>query len=95
MKIETEILIVGTGIAALAHALKISSDKRVLILTKDKIPSTNSAMAQGGIAAVVDKTDNFSSHIEDTLVAGAGLCRNEAVRNFIEQAPERIKDLRI
>lgn len=93
MKIETEILIVGTGIAALAHALKISSDKRVLILTKDKIPSTNSAMAQGGIAAVVDKTDNFTSHIEDTLVAGAGLCRNEAVHNFIEQAPERIKDL--
>lgn len=93
MKIETEILIVGTGIAALAHALKISSDKRVLILTKDKIPSTNSAMAQGGIAAVVDKTDNFSSHIEDTLIAGAGLCRNEAVHNFIEQAPERINDL--
>ncbi len=93
MKIETEILIVGTGIAALAHALKISSDKRVLILTKDKIPSTNSAMAQGGIAAVVDKTDNFSSHIEDTLIAGAGLCRNEAVHNFIKQAPERIKDL--
>ena len=93
MKIETEILIVGTGIAALAHALKISSDKRVLILTKDKIPSTNSAMAQGGIAAVVDKTDNFNSHIEDTMIAGAGLCRNEAVHNFIEQAPERIKDL--
>ena len=93
MKIETEILIVGTGIAALAHALKISSDKRVLILTKDKIPSTNSAMAQGGIAAVVDKTDKFSSHIEDTMIAGAGLCRNEAVHNFIEQAPERIKDL--
>ena len=93
MKIETEILIVGTGIAALAHALKISSDKRVLILTKDKIPSTNSAMAQGGIAAVVDKTDNFNSHIEDTLIAGAGLCHNEAVHNFIKQAPERIKDL--
>ena len=93
MKIETDIVIVGTGIAALAHALKISADKQVLILTKDKIPSTNSAMAQGGIAAVVNKSDSFSNHIEDTLVAGAGLCRNEAVRNFIEQAPERINDL--
>ncbi len=93
MKIETEILIIVTGIAALAHALKISSDKRILILTKDKIPSTNSAMAQGGIAAVLDKTDTFESHIEDTIIAGAGLCRNEAVHNFIEQAPERIKDL--
>lgn len=93
MKIETDIVIVGTGIAALAHALKISTDKQVLILTKDKTPSTNSAMAQGGIAAVVNKSDSFSNHIEDTLVAGAGLCRNEAVRNFIRQAPERINDL--
>lgn len=94
MKIETDIVIIGTGVAALSHALKIASDKQVLILTKDKIPSTNSAMAQGGIAAVVDKTDSFANHIEDTLIAGAGLCRNEAVHNFIEQAPERIKDLR-
>ena len=93
MKFETDIVIIGTGIAALAHALKINSDKRVLILTKDRIPSTNSAMAQGGIAAVVDKSDHFSNHIHDTLVAGAGLCRDEAVHNFIEQAPERIKDL--
>lgn len=93
MKIETDIVIVGTGIAALAQALKISADKQVLIITKDKIPSTNSAMAQGGIAAVIDKTDSFSDHIEDTLIAGAGLCRPEAVRNFIEQAPDRIKDL--
>lgn len=93
MKKETDVLIIGSGIAALAQALKISSDKRVLILTKDTVPSTNSAMAQGGIAAAVDKSDSFSSHIDDTLVAGAGLCRIEAVRNFIEQAPDRIQDL--
>ncbi len=93
MKKETDVVIVGTGIAALALALKMAHSKQVLILTKDKIPSTNSAMAQGGIAAVVDKTDSFSKHIEDTLTAGAGLCRHEAVHNFIEQAPERIKDL--
>ena len=93
MKIETDILIIGTGIAALAHALKINSDKKILILTKDKISSTNSAMAQGGIAAVVDKADSFEKHIEDTMIAGAGLCRNEAVRNFVGQAPDRIHDL--
>jgi L-aspartate oxidase len=93
MKRETDIVIIGSGTAALAHALKIAPDKRVLILTKDKVPSTNSAMAQGGIAAVVSSQDSFSSHVEDTLVAGAGLCRIEAVRNFIEQAPERIRDL--
>ncbi|AGH96194.1 L-aspartate oxidase [Pseudobdellovibrio exovorus] len=93
MKKETDVVIIGSGIAALAQALKISSDKRVLILTKDKVPSTNSSMAQGGIAAVVDKGDSFSSHIDDTLTAGAGLCRAEAVRNFVEQAPDRIQEL--
>lgn len=93
MKLETDIVIVGTGIAALAQALKVSTDKQVIIITKDKIPSTNSAMAQGGIAAVIDKTDSFTDHIEDTLIAGAGLCQPGAVRNFIEQAPDRIKDL--
>ena len=93
MKRETDIAIIGSGTAALAHALKIADHKRVLILTKDKVPSTNSAMAQGGIAAVMNSQDSFACHIEDTLVAGAGLCRIEAVRNFIEQAPERIKDL--
>ena len=93
MTIQTDVLIIGSGTAALSHALKISEYRDVLILTKDRVPSTNSAMAQGGIAAVMDKTDSFAHHIEDTLVAGAGLCRPEAVRNFIEQAPERIKDL--
>lgn len=93
MKKTTDVLVIGSGIAALAHALKVADHKRVLILTKDKVPSTNSAMAQGGIAAVTDKTDTFASHMQDTLIAGAGLCRIEAVRNFIEQAPDRIEDL--
>lgn len=94
--IETDIVIVGSGVAALATALKLSeqnTSKKVLILTKEKGPSTNSAMAQGGIAAVMTADDSFKSHVEDTEVAGAGLCDHEAVRNIIEQAPERIKDL--
>jgi L-aspartate oxidase len=95
--IKADIVIVGSGVAALASALKMAEDKtsskKVLILTKDKGPSTNSAMAQGGIAAVMDKDDSFESHIEDTLVAGAGLCKPDAVRNIIMQAPDRIKDL--
>ncbi|MBC7741802.1 MAG: L-aspartate oxidase [Bdellovibrionaceae bacterium] len=92
-KLTCDVAIVGSGIAALAAALKLADDKKVIILTKEKAPATNSAMAQGGIAAVTDQSDSFASHIEDTLVAGAGLCHYEAVRNFIEQAPERIKDL--
>lgn len=93
MKVEIDVAIVGSGIAALAAALKLADEKSVLILTKDTGPSTNSAMAQGGIAAVTGSDDSFESHVHDTLVAGAGLCKIEAVRNFIEQAPERIKDL--
>jgi L-aspartate oxidase len=93
MSIESDVLIIGSGVAALALALKIDSSKRVIILTKDHVPSTNSSMAQGGIAAVMDKEDSFESHIQDTLVAGAGLCDENAVRNFIRQAPERIQDL--
>ena len=95
--IETDIVIVGSGVAALATALKIAeqngNSKKILILTKETGPSTNSAMAQGGIAAVMDAEDSFASHVEDTLAAGAGLCDIEAVRNIIEQAPDRIKDL--
>ncbi len=93
MRLETDIVIVGSGVAALTMALKIADQKKVLLLTKDKGPSTNSAMAQGGIAAVMTEEDGFESHIKDTLVAGAGLCRYNSVKNFIEQAPERIKDL--
>ena len=94
MKINTDVVIVGSGVAALAAALKIAaSKKQVLILTKERGPSTNSAMAQGGIAAVSASDDQYQSHIDDTLVAGAGLCHLNAVENFVTQAPERIKDL--
>lgn len=90
---SADILIIGSGVASLAMALKCPSEHRVVILTKDKTPSTNSAMAQGGIASVMSSEDSFESHIQDTLVAGAGLCNEEAVRNIIEQAPDRIDEL--
>jgi L-aspartate oxidase len=90
---DFDILIIGSGVAALSMALKISDDKTVCLLTKESIPDTNSAMAQGGIASVSEASDSFESHIKDTLIAGAGLCKIEAVRNIIEQAPNRIQDL--
>ncbi len=103
---ETDILIVGSGLAALAFALKVTAEngsqqgkdgnaekKKVLLVTKEKVHDANSAMAQGGIASVSLKEDSFESHIEDTLNAGAGLCNEDAVRNIVEQAPERIHDL--
>jgi L-aspartate oxidase len=96
---ECDILIIGSGLAALSQALNIADDFssqkiRITLITKDSIKMTNSAMAQGGIAAVSDPKDSFESHIQDTMTAGAGLNDIEAVRNVVYQAPERIQDLK-
>lgn len=92
-----DVLIIGSGLAGLALALKMSSlvspGRKVVILSKEKAPDSNTDMAQGGIAAVMANEDSFESHIEDTLTAGAGLCKPEVVENFVHQAPERIQDL--
>lgn len=88
-----DVLIIGSGIAGLALALKMAPLGKVVVLAKEKLSDTNSEMSQGGIAAVMSEQDSFESHIQDTLVAGAGLCRTEVVSNYINQAPERIKDL--
>lgn len=88
-----DILIIGSGLAGLALALKMSDHGKVVILSKEKAPRSNTDMAQGGIAAVMAREDSFESHLRDTLTAGAGLCRPEVVANFIRQAPERVHDL--
>ena len=76
----SDYLIIGSGIAGLSLALKISDNYAVTIVTKDRLPESNSAYAQGGIAAVFDKkNDSIESHVEDTLDAGGGLCDREAV----------------
>ena len=93
---KTDFLIVGSGLAALASALKLSEadpSAKITMVTKDKISSTNTSWAQGGIAAVLARDDSFESHIADTLRAGAGLCHEDVVRNYVEQAPQRIADL--
>ncbi|MEK2646519.1 L-aspartate oxidase [Bdellovibrio sp. BCCA] len=90
---RSDVLIIGSGTAGLALALKLSSQGKVIILAKETAGGTNSAMAQGGISAVMSEEDSFESHIQDTLVAGAGLCKETVVRNYVEQAPDRIQDL--
>lgn len=90
---KCEYLIIGTGLAGLALALKLSRNHRVMLISKEKASEANTSWAQGGIAAVLSKEDSFESHIQDTLIAGAGLCRLDSVKNIIEQAPDRIKDL--
>lgn len=93
-----DILIIGSGLAALSMALKIAEESKsenlkIALITKDVLQSANSALAQGGVAAVTASSDSFESHIADTLSAGAGLNDIEAVRNVVYQAPDRIKDL--
>ena len=83
-------LIVGSGLAGLSAALLLGADKRVAIITKRAVREGSSGWAQGGIAAVWDKSDSFAAHIDDTLVAGAGLCDVAATQFVVEQAPQAI-----
>jgi L-aspartate oxidase len=89
----TDVLVIGAGIAGIRAALEIDPRLRVVIVTKDVINLSNSAWAQGGIAGVLDPSDAFENHMEDTLVAGAGLCDPEVVRRVVQAAPELIREL--
>lgn len=85
-----DVLIVGSGLAGLSAALLLSERYRVAIITKRAVLEGSSGWAQGGIAAVWDKDDSFASHVDDTLVAGAGLCNLQATQFVVEQAPQAI-----
>ena len=91
--LNTDILIIGSGIAGLFAALKISEFANVILVTKKDENESNTNYAQGGIASVISKDDSFDRHIKDTLVAGAGLCNEKMVRIMVQEGPERIKDL--
>lgn len=89
----TDVLIIGGGIAGLRAALAVPPELDVLVLTKDKIQQSNSSYAQGGIATVLSTEDRFENHIEDTLIAGAGLCDRAVVEMVVREAPPQIQDL--
>ena len=95
--IETDFLVVGSGIAGLSYALKVAQhapDKKVLVITKTRADETNTKYAQGGIAGVTDhENDSFEKHIQDTLVAGDGLCNRETVEIVVKEGPERIREI--
>lgn len=94
--IKTDILVIGSGAAGLSFALKVAqndSSLRVTVATKVDRSESNTKYAQGGIAVVVDKSDSFESHIQDTLTAGAGICDESIVRMVVEEAPARLKEL--
>lgn len=86
-------VVVGGGLAGLYTAFHLSSYGKVAIITKDEISDSNSYFAQGGMAAVTTREDTTEDHLQDTLVAGRGLCLPEAVRVLVEEAPRRIEEL--
>jgi L-aspartate oxidase len=93
MSLKTDVLIIGSGIAGLFAALKISEYADIILVTKKNKAESNTNYAQGGIASVIDPKDSFEKHVEDTLIAGAGLCDKEAVESMVKEGPARINDL--
>src|SRR5262245_47735718 len=90
---EGDVLIIGSGIAGLFAALHCARFGHVLLVTKDRLPESSSQYAQGGIASVWSPEDSFESHVEDTLVAGAGLCRRAVVETVVRDGPARVRNL--
>jgi len=94
---QTDFLVIGSGIAGLTFALKAAKqfpDKKVLVVTKAQADETNTKYAQGGIAGVWDADkDSFEKHIEDTLIAGDGLCNRHIVEIVVKEGVERIREI--
>ena len=90
---EFDFVVIGSGIAGLTFALKAAEKGSVALVTKRQVADSNTARAQGGVACVVSDEDSFDLHIRDTLVAGADLCNEEAVRAVVTEGPARIQEL--
>ncbi|NBS79430.1 L-aspartate oxidase, partial [bacterium] len=90
---NAEVVVVGSGIAGLSFALKSAKHARVLLLTKKNAAESNTNYAQGGIACVTSSEDSAELHIRDTVLAGAGLCREKVVREVIHDGPARVAEL--
>ncbi|MFT9850323.1 L-aspartate oxidase [Aneurinibacillus sp. REN35] len=90
---KTDVLVIGSGIAGLYTALKLSERHNVMLLSKTALTQSNTRYAQGGIAAVTAETDSPELHRQDTLIAGAGICLGEAVDVLVNEGPSCITDL--
>ena len=90
---ESDVLVLGSGIAGLSMALTLAQHMSVNLISKGPISGGSSLYAQGGVAAVLTDTDSYESHIKDTIDAGAGLCDETVVRYCVEQGPHAIKTL--
>jgi L-aspartate oxidase len=93
MKKKVDFLVIGTGLGGLSFALKVADYGKVCLLTKSQLEETNTRLAQGGIAAVIYEPDSYEKHIQDTLVAGDGLCDESVVRMVVSEAPKQVEEL--
>ena len=90
---ECDFLVIGSGIAGLYSAYLLSDIGNVVIVTKGSLTDSSTSFAQGGIASVIEAEDSFESHIQDTLIAGAGLCDFDAVSTMVTEGPDHIRKL--
>jgi len=93
MDVETDFLVIGSGIAGLSFALKVAAHGSVALVTKKSAMDSNTNLAQGGIASVFGPEDSFAFHIEDTLSSGDGLCNRDVVDMVVKEGPQRIRAL--
>jgi L-aspartate oxidase len=90
---HSDFLVIGSGLAGLSFALKAAQSGTVIVLTKDRMPESATAYAQGGIACVWSPDDSFAEHSQDTKAAGAGLCKPKVVDLIVRDGPECIREL--
>ncbi|MFP4058775.1 MAG: L-aspartate oxidase [Candidatus Brocadiia bacterium] len=88
-----DVLVIGSGVAGLRAALAAAEHADVLLVSKEELRESNTHYAQGGVAVVLDESDSFQSHIDDTLSVGQGLCAPEVVETVVREGPERIREL--
>jgi L-aspartate oxidase len=91
--VETDYLVIGSGIAGLNFALLAAEHGRVVVITKKQPDDTNTNWAQGGVAAALSPADSFEQHIQDTLTAGDGLCDRDVVEMCVAEGPAQVQRL--
>jgi L-aspartate oxidase len=92
-QVFTDVIVLGSGVAALRAALEVAPAFQVTLLTKSRLTESNSFYAQGGIAAAVEPSDTVESHMADTLATGCGLCDEAVVRQVVGAAPDCVREL--
>jgi len=93
MVYKFDFLVIGSGIAGMSYALKVADKGRVALLCKTTLEEANTYYAQGGIASVTLPWDDFEKHVQDTVIAGDGICDKAVVEKVVREAPRQIKEL--